>query len=93
MHLRQSIVAACQIQSVQPFLGKHTPIDDPSLLMNHPASALTLQSVRIFELPVSIPPLLSKLTFVPINRHKWGAAFQGGCVSVPESDYRLLLGQ
>lgn len=56
----------------------------------YPASVLLFDEVELYQSEKSIRPILTKLSFIPENKTKWGSAFQGGCRLISPEDYKHI---
>ena len=52
---------------------------------------LILEKIERFDPPISIRPLLDKLSFIPINKQKWGVALMGGCRIISRNDCNIII--
>lgn len=85
----QHFVGKAKVAEVRPW-SRTDEQHYPLVLDGTPARLLLLEDIEVFDLPVSIKPLLPYLRFLPPNRAKWGVAFMGGMRSVSRRDFRLL---
>ncbi len=54
---------------------------------------IKLRPIRIFDPPVEFKPLIPKLTFIT-NKTQWSGHIRGQAMrTIPEEDYRLIMGQ
>lgn len=49
-----------------------------------------LGNLKIWEIPVEMKKILSKLSFIE-KKKQWGSYFQGGIIAIPEDDYCLIV--
>jgi predicted RNA-binding protein len=86
----QRIVALAQAKEML-----HNPkISDSIRISLYPEqpieSVISLERIQNFITGVDIRGLLDKLSFIPVNKGKWGAAFQGGCRKISQKDYEII---
>lgn len=55
-----------------------------------PCGYLEFDQVKIYDKPISLRENLSKLSFIPPNKGKWGAALQSGCRKISAGDFKIL---
>ncbi len=59
-------------------------------VMTDPATNLIhFSNVEVWDLPISIRPLIERLKFVR-NKKRWGLHMMGGVKQLPESDFELI---
>ena len=85
---KQTFIASAQIKGIRDKL-RNESIDSEDWLNDVPLKILELSNVKYFE-PVSIKPLLKKLSFVNLKLASWGGALQGGCRKLNEEDFNLI---
>lgn len=51
---------------------------------------IKLKNVKLFKRPVKVKPLVEFLSFIK-TKSNWGFRFQGGCISIPEHDFNILV--
>jgi hypothetical protein len=88
----QTFFATATVGFVE-LIGRRQPRIDPEEIVAPPTSiVLRLAHVARFDPPVSIRPMLKKLSFVPRSK-KWGAALMGGCRMISAEDFRMIARQ
>jgi hypothetical protein len=55
-----------------------------------PVSTIEFDDLIIYQVPVSVKDHLDRLSFIPRNKSKWGAAIQSGCKKISFADFCTL---
>lgn len=84
--LRQHVIAECTVKGNLPYKMREV---DPALT-DFPIAYLSFASIRYFEEPVSVKDCLDRLSFIPVNRSRWGAVMRSGCKRLNTEDYEVL---
>ena len=87
----QSVIASAKIAKISDWNRKYSAMY-PLMLDGIPERVLHLCEVKHFKHAVHVPEVLSKLSFAPKNRSKWGTAFMGGMRNLNKADYSILGG-
>lgn len=76
----------------QPVLSP-AEVDSPEGHSQHQhISSVKLTDVVIFDTPVSVRPILKRLSFVKISKGgRWGTSFLGGVARIARNDYNTVL--
>jgi predicted RNA-binding protein len=90
MKFSQCFVAIAEIGDVKKWDDSMEFIDNPDWLLENPILFFQLNKISIFDDPVSIKPLLSKFSFIPKNRKKWGVCFMGGVRKIDVFNMKLI---
>lgn len=61
-----------------------------SLMKDDSGLYVELDSLRIWEHPVEIKKILTKLSFIE-KKKQWGSYFQGGIIALPENEYYVIV--
>lgn len=60
----------------------------------NPGYGLWLREISYFKNPVPIKKILKKLSFIKIKANNvWGGYLQGGCITINEKDYNLVISE
>ena len=87
----QCIVWETKIVEIMRFRARSFD-KDKLVVEQYPDQVIQLEDVRKLSPIFNVKRSLSKLSFIPKNRKRWGAAFQGGCRQVNQSDCNKILG-
>lgn len=86
------VIASATVSNLVPWSSlnaKIIPIEVDGL----PVSTINLADVEVFSTPISLRPIIERLSFLPKNPKKWGAGLMGGTRAISKDDYILLGGK
>jgi predicted RNA-binding protein len=75
--------AASQVEKIQIAVPEEWYVD-------HPYYGIQLKEIIYFKESVPIRKIMADLSFIK-SSNKWGAYIQGGCISISEEDYNLII--
>lgn len=87
---RQSIVGRATVETVTDWSQQADWYEHDKLLTDTPEKIIHFSLGDLFEEPVSIRPLLSKLDLTGRRDTAWGSFFQGGVKKLTEHDVQVL---
>ncbi len=86
---RQTFIAKASVRAVQPAQRAETALSQ-SFFFPTPDKVLALSDLAYFPEPVSIRPLIGKLSVVRKTGPRWGAGLVGGSRRLTLEDFRLI---
>lgn len=84
----QHVIGFGTVDQIIPW-NKNNNVDE-NIFTVQPACYIQFNNISLYEPPISMRLYLDKLTFIPENRMKWGAALLSGCRKISKEDYSIL---
>ena len=64
------------------------PVDYVNL--EEPLKYIEFEKIVIYKNPINVKTKLDELSFIPLNKKKWGMVFMNGCRKISKEDYIIL---
>lgn len=86
------VIASARVKNTELWSNTKHKNNYPLLIDGIPEKVLLLENINLFNEPVDVKKKLDTLTFMPVNKKKWGVAMMGGMRSLLTIDYNELVG-
>ena len=88
---RGEIVATAVIRSVETWSRFKGTVDPDRYLTGFADQVLRLTEVTYLDRPVELKHRVSRVSFAPTNKVRWGVILMGGCRALTREDWDVLV--